>query len=141
MTEQAALYYFWLQAERCQGRTARLGLLGELADVTVRRPLEWDRKAIRRAFEAGRLEARLDRQFCFACGAGKGLAFHHVVTINHGGSNDLRNQVPLCADCHKQIHPWLVDRPPVGPIRGFESVGRIVLWSPTVKALLKREVA
>ena len=46
------------------------------------------------------------RQPCFACG-GRSHVRHHIIQLQHGGSNKKRNIVRLCHDCHAEIHPWL----------------------------------
>lgn len=43
---------------------------------------------------------------CFCCGA-RAQVRHHIIWIRNGGRNHKRNIVPLCRDCHAEIHPWL----------------------------------
>lgn len=43
---------------------------------------------------------------CFCCGA-RAQVRHHIVWIRNGGRNHKSNIVPLCRDCHAEIHPWL----------------------------------
>jgi 5-methylcytosine-specific restriction endonuclease McrA len=50
--------------------------------------------------------AKLSNRTCKAC-LGRAQVRHHIVQLQHGGTNDVRNIVPLCRDCHKKIHPWL----------------------------------
>jgi 5-methylcytosine-specific restriction endonuclease McrA len=45
---------------------------------------------------------------CFACGAWARVP-HHVIFIEHGGTNSPLNLVFLCRSCHGAIHPWLRD--------------------------------
>ena len=32
---------------------------------------------------------------------------HHIVQIQNGGHNHRKNLIPLCHDCHAEVHPWL----------------------------------
>ena len=41
---------------------------------------------------------------CANCGEDKGIEYHHVVPLAHGGTNNLGNIVPLCIECHKKAH-------------------------------------
>lgn len=53
----------------------------------------------------GRLDlTRYDK--CFACNEPSQLR-HHIILLKHGGTNDARNLVSLCTNCHAHIHPWL----------------------------------
>jgi len=47
-----------------------------------------------------------DTMHCNACGcANKALHVHHIVPLSEGGTNDPRNLVTLCHDCHLAQHP------------------------------------
>lgn len=39
------------------------------------------------------------------------MAWHHIVTVEHGGSNNPWNLVPICHVCHRRIHPWMEEEP------------------------------
>ena len=41
---------------------------------------------------------------CANCGSTNNIEFHHIVPLFLGGSNNLRNIVPLCNRCHKVAH-------------------------------------
>lgn len=114
LQEERILDYFWLMV---RGEAVdRLGLLLQITPVVVQRPAEWSYAAIRREHESYRpaFGVKLDRKRCFACDAGhRTLYFHHIIEVHHGGSNTLRNQVPLCFACHQFLHPWLKDPDPV----------------------------
>lgn len=45
-------------------------------------------------------------KFCFAC-KGTAQCRHHIIWIKNGGRNIKKNIVPLCNNCHAEIHPWL----------------------------------
>ena len=38
------------------------------------------------------------------CGKAGRLEVHHVVPLEHGGTNDLGNLITLCVDCHLAAH-------------------------------------
>lgn len=101
ITEDAALREFWRQ----QGDGAdRLGLLQAFAEVAIVRPEGWDYLEVRRTAQ----DALLAHNGCFVClTKDRAIEFHHVIQIQHGGSNTPRNRVPLCAVCHDAVHPWL----------------------------------
>jgi HNH endonuclease len=42
--------------------------------------------------------------FCAACGSGKDLQHHRLVTRAKGGSEDERNLITLCGGCHLKLH-------------------------------------
>jgi hypothetical protein len=83
----------------------RLALLQQLAVVAVERPDEWSPLAVRQEHEA---TARQSADKCFCCRTGdRRLYWHHIVAIQHGGSNAWDNLVPICKRCHAAIHPWM----------------------------------
>lgn len=99
ISEHAALDRFYLEAEQ-----DRLGALKRFAEVAIVREAGWNPAEIRATSQVRNLRA----DACFACRHnGRVLAWHHVIQIQHGGSNYLRNRVALCAPCHADIHPWL----------------------------------
>lgn len=125
-TEQRLLKYFWAEIRL---DIDRLGLLLEFTKVVVQRPQDWSTQSIRAAHQTNygaSPNIKLSRSRCFACEAAGQLYAHHVIEIQNGGSNTLRNQVPLCFDCHQYLHPWLTEDDRVKPApEGFESVGDI----------------
>lgn len=100
LTEEAAIDEFWRQV---RAGAYKLKLLQGFAEVAIVRPADWDYAGVRAA--AG--QHRLTSEGCFACGHVRTSDWHHVIQIQHGGSNYLRNRVCLCADCHARVHPWL----------------------------------
>lgn len=110
LPEASALDFFWLTHR--QGADV-LPLLLLMSRVVIARPADWDPAAIRREHESGKSwGARLDRSQCFACEERNRRRYlHHLIEVQHGGSNHWRNQVPLCFPCHQYLHPWLTDEP------------------------------
>jgi hypothetical protein len=125
LAERHLLNYFWVARP-----DDPLGLLLAFTRIVVKRPPSWDVEAIRAAHGVNRgqpatIRATHDR--CGACGASGQLYAHHIIEIQNGGSNSIRNQFPLCFDCHQYLHPWLTDDDRVGGKRttSFESLGEI----------------
>lgn len=99
LSEHAALDQFYAEAE-----TDRCGALKRFAEVAIERESGWNHAAVRASSQQHKLYAPC----CFACRAdGRAIEWHHIIQIQHGGSNLLRNRVALCAPCHSDIHPWL----------------------------------
>jgi len=65
------------------------------------------------AFTAAKVK-QLDGDRCNGCGASRAedpelcLHAHHIVHRSYGGSNNRRNLVTLCYDCHQEQHPDIV---------------------------------
>jgi hypothetical protein len=118
LPEERILDYFWLM--RRQGAEP-IALLTELGAVRVWRPRGWDARHVR--LEHDTTERARVEPVCFGCCRVDGLVTHHVVQIQHGGSNDTRNLVWLCYACHRRVHPWLDGK---APVRGFEGLGDIM---------------
>lgn len=130
MPEHLILAYFWLMYRK---GAERLPLLLQLSKVVVERPATWDRAQVRREHEqwVKHRPMVIDTRMCFACGdTGHRHYFHHILEVQHGGSNTGRNLVPLCFACHQYLHPWLTEEPASVPQRGsgsgFESLHDIL---------------
>lgn len=105
ISEHAALDQFYLEA--ADDRSAALRRFAELA---ILRESGWDTEVVRAAAEKNPLRPTA----CFACRTqSRPLAWHHVIQIQHGGSNMARNRVALCGPCHADVHPWLPKAPRV----------------------------
>lgn len=44
---------------------------------------------------------------CFICKKMNVQHIHHIIQVNHGGSNDEGNLIGLCKNCHSDIHSWM----------------------------------
>lgn len=100
--EAVALQVFWYHADRGEDR---LELLKYFAKQTIERIDGWDRTEIRHKHESQHLAIA---DACFSClTQNRKLYWHHVISIDHGGSNYTRNRLAVCYRCHAQIHPWL----------------------------------
>jgi 5-methylcytosine-specific restriction endonuclease McrA len=47
---------------------------------------------------------RRDGWRCQACGGRTNLQVHHLTYRGRGGSDDEKNLISLCADCHRHVH-------------------------------------
>jgi len=128
ISEYDALHEFWREAG--EPGANRLALLQAFAEIAIVRPATWDWSAVR----AEKRNHQLHASQCFACGSGRFYDWHHVIQIQHGGSNYLRNRVALCAPCHAAVHPWLPDMPRIAG-RGWSSLADCV---PSAFAMLER---
>lgn len=126
LPEAMVLAYFWSLVRQDVDRST---LLMQLTHVVIGRPPDWNKKAIRMAHEQRRHSSRLkvDSHQCFACrDVSHRHYFHHIVEVQNGGSNDVRNLVPLCFRCHQVLHPWLTVEPEPVVVSDFESLRSIM---------------
>jgi len=128
LAERVLLGSFW---DHVRGGTPRLPLLLAFTRITITRAPNWNEEAVRTTHGThhGLPDTiEVTKRRCFACDATAVLYAHHVIEIQNGGSNNVRNQVPLCFECHQFLHPWLTDDDRIEPPRrsGFESVGEIM---------------
>lgn len=108
LSEKQLLDYFW---SACKEGADRLELLLQLSVVAVPTGPGWDPKVVRAAF----VRRPYPEKGCFSCyNRGRKMAWHHIIAVDHGGSNDIWNQVPICHVCHRRIHPWLEEEPDLG---------------------------
>lgn len=112
LLEVYVLNLFWALAAKT---TDRLGLLRVFTRVQIARDDAWDPQAVRRDHEASVRASTATiskRAGCFACGDEQATLYaHHIIEIQHGGSNAVRNQAPICFECHRYLHPWLTEDP------------------------------
>lgn len=123
ITEPVALQEFWKQVGDGEDR---LSLLRAFAEVAIVRPDGWNYDEVRAEFQA----LRFGQENCFVCYYSE-VQYHHVIQIQHGGSNHRRNFVAICERCHAAIHPWMGIHPTRA--RGWTRVGSI----DPVKAMQK----
>jgi hypothetical protein len=117
---------FWSAIERGDDRLATLTAWAQLRPA---RRANRSQHAIRREHNLQRLASRWKGKPCFVCSE---LASqeHHIVQIQHGGTNRPDNKVRVCTACHGKIHPFLkpVSRDiPAGHVPymlGTETIGR-----------------
>lgn len=106
--EEQWLDFFW---QSVHAHVDRADVLRKLAGVQLATPGRSERLAIRFAFRGVAVWRHRGDQ-CFCCfHMDRRLAWHHIIQVQHGGSNSARNMVPLCQWCHQRVHPWLEIRP------------------------------
>jgi hypothetical protein len=44
---------------------------------------------------------------CFVCKEKRAFYQHHIVLLKNGGYDNGINRIPICENCHKEIHNWL----------------------------------
>jgi hypothetical protein len=99
----------------------RLEMLQRFAEVKVERPRKWDRLKVRE-YEQG-----LTAESCWCCySRDRRTYWHHVIQVQHGGSNNPHNLVSLCNDCHRRVHPWLAESTTLERRSGWASMFDIV---------------
>lgn len=129
-TEHAVLEAFWLLVMAEQDR---MELLKQVAATRIRRPRNWSPDDVRKAFVTGaRPRGRASQ--CFTCyNHDRPRNWHHIVQLQHGGSNDSNNLVSLCELCHSRIHPWLAEPSPAR-LSGWTLVSELVQGTAVVSA-------
>lgn len=121
------LLAFWRQFNDVWCSAAdRLALVRRIADLRLHRPRGWSPGAVRQ--ESVRRHWRWTHHpHCQICRSwDRPLVWHHLIQIQHGGTNVPLNRVMICVRCHADVHPWL---PPVGDddyIAGLKHI-RVVL--------------
>lgn len=129
LSEREALDEFWRAAQT----GARLELLRAFAEIALMRQEGWDPASVRAEKTFLRPRVQLSSQEgCFAClGRGIPLHEHHVIQLQHGGSDTARNRVLICEACHGKIHPWLATG---SPRKGWASVSEMAASATVQKA-------
>ena len=62
---------------------------------------------------------------CWCCFRVATLVRHHIIQIQHGGSNEGGNIVMICEWCHVEIHPWMsppADHPVVKAVQALDEL-------------------
>jgi hypothetical protein len=98
----------------------RIQLLRLLTTVAIRRPPDWSKESAREVFYPYPAN-------CFCClSAERKLYWHHVITVNNGGSKRRQNLVAICLRCHAAVHPWLPADRPGERLGAFETVHDLI---------------
>lgn len=53
--------------------------------------------------EVEKLLADTGRRCCL-CGTLHKVQVHHITPLNEGGTDDIDNAIPLCPNCHDEVH-------------------------------------
>jgi hypothetical protein len=92
---------FWNRAARVLGIVERLMLLQEFAERLVYREQTYSQ------IRKGSAGIKKPRGMCWGCRSRPAEARHHIVQVQHGGRNVLKNIVCVCRGCHAVVHPWM----------------------------------
>jgi hypothetical protein len=144
LSEDEVLSYFHTMAR--EPDVDRLALLQQLATVRLERPSDWDFWAVRQAMAGVRITLTGER--CFACRTeARKIYWHHVVQVQHGGSNSPHNLQPLCHRCHRTVHPWLPEPTTLENRHGWSHIGDfavramdklVAMWEGREPRIIKR---
>lgn len=47
------------------------------------------------------------KKLCAVCKQIEAVCQHHIIQLQHGGFDNGINRIPICDDCHCEIHPWM----------------------------------
>ena len=101
--------YVRLEMEKTTNKSGRIRLMKSLSKIVIK----WKRPqplAIKRdKFDANERLKRMWGRKCWVCKRKKATARHHIILLSLGGRNDKKNVIPICNDCHCEIHPWMKD--------------------------------
>ena len=53
--------------------------------------------------EASELLVKTNRRCCI-CGKQHSVTVHHITSKKEGGSDNIENGIPLCPNCHDEVH-------------------------------------
>lgn len=95
---------FW---SRVRSGEQRLGLLREYAAIVVGSQTAETKQKRRGRFARSHRRGN-EAGECWCCASHADFRErHHVIQIQHGGTNRPDNIVSVCRDCHRAVHPWL----------------------------------
>lgn len=117
---KSELARFWTHCNMLDmSHSERLARLQAFSEIIISEPERHARRFQRNRFVHGFCRRG---KVCFGCGRWARIR-HHIIQIQHGGSNAKENIVSLCAACHAEIHPWLkpelkpsVNNSPITPV-------------------------
>ena len=97
---------FWSEASVVETFDERLGLLLRFAQYRRHEMPRGHRHRMRTGWNHSQ-ERKLEKDLvCFVCWR-LPQCWHHVIQLQHGGTNTQGNRVALCHKCHRRIHPWM----------------------------------
>lgn len=125
-------YVRWLLHQPGVYHEERLSVLKQCADIKLERPSNWSLSRIRTEMAA--MVATFHRpDQCFICRCrGYRLYWHHIIQVQHGGSNVPQNFVAVCHKCHQRIHPWLPEP------TSLEEIGAPIHIADALRKMLRR---
>lgn len=97
-------------------KATRTALLREFAEKKFDSNFSYEYRRFTRKFDEAQTSKEKRRHFlhpvmCSVCGYTHATSFHHIVLIKNGGSDFGANRIPICSECHRNVHPWM--KPPL----------------------------
>lgn len=83
----------------------KLELLREAAELKMFNKVPYLQR--RREFDRMKWQFHSNWILCKVCQEKTVKHIHHIIQLQHGGTNQMKNIIGLCFDCHAEIHPWL----------------------------------
>ena len=62
---------------------------------------------LRQEFNSNKFRSKIKELLggvCVNCESSINIQYHHIVPLSLGGTNNIKNIVPLCEECHSKIH-------------------------------------
>ncbi len=56
---------------------------------------------------------------CSKCGSCNNIEVHHKIPLSKGGTNNIKNLIPLCHDCHEKIHGFKFGNEKKAPMENY----------------------
>ena len=56
---------------------------------------------------------------CSKCGSCNNVNVHHKIPLSKGGTNNIKNLIPLCRDCHEKIHGFKFGNEKKAPMENY----------------------
>lgn len=85
----------------------RLAFLKRWAATRRKRKDPRSHEELRAAFRRGNPRGRSLLGKCWCCWLEADVFTHHILQLQHGGTNNRLNFVRICGRCHAEVHPWL----------------------------------
>lgn len=98
--EKQMLKDFWEDYYIRRPNRANLNQLKQLAKIRISDAPEY--KVLRKAFNKSP-----EGLVCGLCVDTSAILYHHIIPLSKGGTNIDANLLPMCWDCHSQVHIWM----------------------------------
>lgn len=106
INSELTLDNFWVWYDVLNGKEAIICKLIQYEKTVLFLRLLGDIDAMRKEFNQDKSKRLKPNDYCIACGEPAKLR-HHIIQLQHGGTNERENIVAVCHSCNHLIHPWL----------------------------------
>lgn len=48
-----------------------------------------------------------NNKICWVCNINEATCQHHIIMLKNGGYDNGINRIPICNECHSEIHTWI----------------------------------